>query len=148
MVRRAVGAGRDPLRGVGDELGGGMVRHVEEIGGAQVGDEHGVHRGVGDVLIGDARHVDGEPGGDELALAQEDFAGGEPHGAAVVIEEIAAGPADDALGGIEPEGAIGDGRPRELAGAFEGQAGVGPGGESARSFSAAAVASSDPSPAP
>ena len=39
MVRRAVGAGGDPLRGVADELGGGMVPGVEEIGGAQVREE-------------------------------------------------------------------------------------------------------------
>ena len=66
-VRRAVGAGGDFLRGGGGELRGGMVLRVEEIGGAQVRDEHGVHRGVADVLIGDARHVHGEAGARELA---------------------------------------------------------------------------------
>ena len=131
MVRCAVGAGGDPLGGGGDELGGGMVPGVEEIGGAQVREEQGVHRQVAEVFIGDARHVDGEAGARELALAQEDFTGGEPHGPAVVIEEIAAGPADDALGGIDAEGAIGHGRLREVAGAFEGQAGGGPFGEAA-----------------
>ena len=58
----------------------------------------------------------------KLAGSQDDFAGGEVHGAAVEIEEIATGPADDALGGVEPEGAIGDGRLREVTVTVEGQA--------------------------
>ena len=70
MVRRAVGAGGDFLRGLGGELRGGMVR-----------DEHGIERGIGQVLIGDAGHGDGEVGAREPALPQEDFAGGEAHGA-------------------------------------------------------------------
>ena len=49
----------------------------------------------------------------------------------MVIEEIAAGPADDSLDGVEPEGAIGDGRLRQVAGAFEGQASGSPDGETA-----------------
>ena len=46
IVRRAVGAGVYFLRCFGDELRGGMVRDVEEIGGVQVRDEHGDERGV------------------------------------------------------------------------------------------------------
>ena len=108
-----------------------MVRGVEEIGGAEMCEEHGVHRGVGEVFIGDARHIDGEAGAGELALIYADFAGGEAYGAAVVIEEIAAGPADGALLRVHGVGARADGRLRELAGAFKRQAGGLPFGEAA-----------------
>ncbi|MEO7319280.1 MAG: hypothetical protein ABIZ56_09855 [Chthoniobacteraceae bacterium] len=132
-----------------------MVRDVEEIGGVKMRDEHRVHRGIGDVFIGDAGHGDGEAGAHELALPQEDFAGGEPYGAAVVIEEIAAGPADDALGGVEPEDAIRNGRLRQFAVAFRGL----PFGEPAvewlhlrvaggAEFFRTVAESSNPSPAP
>lgn len=104
----------------------GCCAGVEEIGGAQVREEHGLHRGVGEVFIGDTGHVDDEAGAFELAFAQVDFAAAEAHGAAVVIEKIGAGPADDALGSIDGEGALGDGRLGALAGAFEGQTGLGP----------------------
>lgn len=131
VVRRAFGADVDFLRGAGGELGGGVVLDVEEIGGAQVREEQRFLGRVGEVFIGDAGHVDGEPGGEELALAQDDFAGGELHGAAVVVEEVAPGPADDALGGVDAEGAIGDGWLGQAAGALQRQAGGAPGGEPA-----------------
>jgi hypothetical protein len=131
MVWVTFGAGGEFFHGVGDELGGGVVLGVEEIGGAQVGEEHRVVTRVSEVFTGDAVHVDGEASGEELAFTQLNFTGGEAHGAAVVIEEIATGPADDALGDIEPEESIGHGRLREPAGAFERQAGCFPDGDPA-----------------
>jgi hypothetical protein len=53
-----------------------------------VGEQHRAYRGVVDVFIGDACHVDGETGGNERALAQNDFTAGEVDGAVVVIELI------------------------------------------------------------
>lgn len=131
IVGRAVGAEGDFLDTRGDELGGGMMRHVEEIGSVQVRDELAIERGVGEVFIGDAGHVHGEAGGDELALTQNNVAGGELHRAPVVVKEVAADPADDAPGGVEAKCAIGNGRLRELAMAFERQTGGLPFGESA-----------------
>lgn len=132
VVGGAVGAVGDALGGGGGEFGGGVVLGVEEIGGAQVREEHGVQGRVAEVFTGDGGHVDGEAGGDEGALAHVDFAAGEAHGAAVVIEEIAAGPADHALGGVDAIVAIGNGGRGDLAGAFEGASGGAlalPGGE-------------------
>ncbi len=105
VIRRAVGAGGERRDAFGDELGHGMMGDIEEVIAVQMGDEHLVHRGVTDVLAGDAVHRDAEAGRDERVVAQRDLALGEAHGAAVMVEEIAPGPADEALLRVRMEGA-------------------------------------------
>ncbi len=78
---------------------------------------------VGEVFADDAGHIDSEGGQNEAALTQDDFAGGRFHGAAVVIEKIAGGPADDTLRGIEEKRALLNGRLRQEPIALEGKAG-------------------------
>lgn len=111
------------LGGGGDEFGGGVVGGVEEIGGAQVGEEHGVEGRVAEVFAHDGVHRDGEARGYERAVVHLDFAACEAHGAVVVVEEIAAGPANEALRGIDAVGAVGNGGLGEIAGALERAAG-------------------------
>ena len=100
-----------------------MMRDIEEVVAVQMRDEHLVHRGVADVLAGDAFHRDAETGGQEPVVAQCDLAVGEAHGAAVMIKEIAPGPANEALFRVRKQGAAERRRGWQRAFAFEWQTG-------------------------
>ncbi|OYW75786.1 MAG: hypothetical protein B7Z37_11850 [Verrucomicrobia bacterium 12-59-8] len=99
--------GWERICAVADELGCREAIHGEEVVVAQVADEHGVVGGVHEVFTGDGVHVEGEAGGLKDAVLNFDVAAGELERALMMIEEIAARPADDAGFGVEFVVAVG-----------------------------------------
>ena len=79
-----------------DEIGCGKALHGEEVLVSQVADKHGIVGRICEVFASDAVHVQTKTGPQELAVCDFDLASSEFDGTAVVIEEIATRPADDA----------------------------------------------------
>ena len=96
-----------------DEIGCGKALHGEEVLVSQVADKHGIVGRICEVFASYAVHVQTETCALKLAVGDFELAPGEFDGAAMVVEEIATRPADDAGVAIDLKHAI---RARRFAG--------------------------------
>ncbi len=101
-----IGRGRESgvfgnLDAVEGERGGREAVGGKEILALEMLDEEGIHRGARNIVASQGVYVDGKAATTKLAVGDFNVSTGEAKSAEVVVEKVAASPADEALGDVD-----------------------------------------------